>query len=168
MPVGFQSAAITGVDSGAVIAADLLGVRAAKTGIFALEDADLFNILLVPEAALLGSIVNLALVMSGALAYCLERRAFALIDIAPNTASLDGALTWLGDITTAGLRSRNAAAYFPRVRVPDPLNGGRLRSIGSSGTVAGIMRGPTRRAGSGKRPLASKRRSPAYWALITR
>ena len=138
MPVGFQSAAITGVNSGAVIAADLLGVRAAKTGIFALEDADLFNILLVPEAALLGSIVNLALVMSGALAYCLERRAFALIDIAPNTASLDGALTWLGDITTAGLRSRNAAAYFPRVRVPDPLNGGRLRSIGSSGTVAGI------------------------------
>lgn len=138
MPAGFQSAAVTGVDNSAVTAADLLGVRATKTGIFALEDADLFNILLVPEAALLGSIANLALVMSGALAYCLERRAFALIDIAPNTASLDGALTWLGDITTAGLRSRNAAAYFPRVQVPDPLNGGRLRSIGSSGTVAGI------------------------------
>lgn len=138
MPAGFQSAAVTGVDNSAVTAADLLGVRATKTGIFALEDADLFNILLVPEAALLGSIANLALVMSGALAYCLERRAFALIDIAPNTASLDGALTWLGDITTVGLRSRNAAAYFPRVQVPDPLNGGRLRSIGSSGTVAGI------------------------------
>jgi phage tail sheath protein FI len=61
------------------------------------------------------------------------------IDVAPNFASLDGALTWLGEVTTAGLRHRNAGAYFPRVQVPDPLNNGRLRSIGSSGTVAGIF-----------------------------
>jgi hypothetical protein len=79
------------------------------------------------------------LVMSGAITYAEQRRAFVLIDVAPNTASLDAAQTWLGEIATAGLRHRNAGAYFPRVRVPDPLNGGRLRSIGSSGTAAGVF-----------------------------
>lgn len=137
-PAGFLSAAVAGVDGGAATAPDLLGVRANKTGVFALEDVDLFNILCIPDAALLGSVANLSLVMAGALAYCEERRAFALIDVAPNVASLDAAMTWLGEITTAGLRHRNAAAYFPRVRIPDPLNGGRLRSVASSGTVAGV------------------------------
>jgi phage tail sheath protein FI len=28
--------------------------------------------------------------------------------------------------------------YFPRIRVPDPLNGNRLRDVGPSGTMAGI------------------------------
>ena len=129
---------MAGVDAGTLTAADLLGVRAAKSGVFALEDVDLFNILMIPEAATLGSTANLALVMSSALSYCEERRAFALIDVAPNIASLDGALTWLGEVSTAGLRNRNAASYFPRVQIPDPLNNGRLRSVGSSGTVAGI------------------------------
>lgn len=135
---GFQSASVAGVDAGTLTAADLLGVRAAKSGVFALEDVDLFNILMIPEAATLGSTANLALVMSSALSYCEERRAFALIDVAPDVVSLDGALTWLGEVSTAGLRNRNAASYFPRVQIPDPLNNGRLRSVGSSGTVAGI------------------------------
>jgi len=116
---GFLSASTPGVDAGALTAADLLGVRAVKSGVF-------------------GSTANLALVMSSALSYCEERRAFALIDVAPNVVSLDGALTWLGEVSTAGLRHRNAASYFPRVQIPDPLNNGRLRSVGSSGAVAGI------------------------------
>jgi hypothetical protein len=66
---GFMSAATAGVDAGVPTAADLLGVRAAKSGLFALEDVDLFNILMIPEAALLGSTANLSLVMAGALAY---------------------------------------------------------------------------------------------------
>jgi phage tail sheath protein FI len=137
-PAGFLSAATPGTDAGALTSAALLGVRGNKTGLFALEDVNLFNILMIPEAATLGDVTDLAAVMSGAIAYCVERRAFALIDVAPNTASLDAAQTWLGEVASNGLRSRNAAAYFPRVQVPDPLNGNRLRTIGSSGTVAGI------------------------------
>ena len=43
---------------------------------------------------------------------------------------------WLN--TNATLRSRNAALYFPRVKIADPLNDFRLRSVGASGTVAGL------------------------------
>ena len=36
------------------------------------------------------------------------------------------------------LRRANAATYFPRPRVPDPLNGYRLKSLAASGTIAGL------------------------------
>ena len=35
-------------------------------------------------------------------------------------------------------RHRNAAFYFPRVSIPDPLNEGRPRDVGPSGTIAGV------------------------------
>jgi phage tail sheath protein FI len=38
----------------------------------------------------------------------------------------------------ANLRSRNAALYFPRLRIPDPLDNFRLRTVGPSGTIAGL------------------------------
>ena len=36
------------------------------------------------------------------------------------------------------LRNKNAAVYFPRTFVPDPVNGNRLRSVAASGTIAGL------------------------------
>ena len=50
--------------------------------------------------------------------------------------SVNGIKDWLD--ANAGLRSRNAALYFPRVDIADPLNGFRLRPSASSGTIAGI------------------------------
>lgn len=44
---------------------------------------------------------------------------------------------WIEDNGT--LCHRNAAAYFPRPMVPDPLDDYRLRNIGAGGTVAGLM-----------------------------
>jgi phage tail sheath protein FI len=50
----------------------------------------------------------------------------------------------INGFTSAGvdnLRSpngQNAAVYFPRVSVPDPLNENRSRMVGSSGTLAGV------------------------------
>ena len=38
----------------------------------------------------------------------------------------------------ASLRNRNAAVYFPRLRIADPLNEYRLRDFGASGTMAGV------------------------------
>jgi phage tail sheath protein FI len=43
---------------------------------------------------------------------------------------------WLDD--NASLRHKNASLYFPRPETPDALNGFRLRSIASSGTLAGL------------------------------
>ncbi|WP_129793271.1 phage tail sheath C-terminal domain-containing protein [Sphingosinicella sp. CPCC 101087] len=138
LPAGFMRSAVAGTESDPLAAADLLGTTGSRTGVFALEEIDLFNILFIPDAALLGSVADLSQVMSGAINFAEQRRAFVLVDVEPNTGSLDGAQTWLGEVTTAGLRHRNAAAYFPRLAIPDPLNQGRPRLIGSSGTVAGI------------------------------
>jgi len=114
----------------------LIGNESAKTGLYALEDADLFNILCIPRAADLSG-NDMRAVYAQADAYCQKRRAFLLIDIPEGTDTLDEMQTWLTQ--NAGLRSRNAAVYFPRAFTPDPLNGNRLRSLGCSGTVAGLF-----------------------------
>jgi phage tail sheath protein FI len=45
--------------------------------------------------------------------------------------------TWLAQ--NDSLRSNNAAVYFPRTFVPDPVNNTRLRGLAPSGTLAGLF-----------------------------
>lgn len=113
----------------------LIGSEAPKTGIYALEDVDLVNILCIPHAADLDG-TNMRAVYDQAAVYMASRRGFLLIDIPPATATLDAMQTWMTE--NDSLRSRDAAVYFPRTFVPDPANGNRLRSIGASGTIAGL------------------------------
>jgi phage tail sheath protein FI len=120
------------------ITTGLIGDPNTKTGIYALLDVDLFNILCLPVTA------NLPDTNAGALAakaekLCTDRRAMYILD-APQQAqdrdTLDGVMSWLD--ANASLRSRNAALYFPRVDIPDPLNDFRLRATPPSGTLAGL------------------------------
>lgn len=100
----------------------------------------IFNILCLPVAARLPD-TQLQSVVSAATTFCADHRAFLIVDIPPNviTPGTDGSgiTTWMTGTGNA-LRHRNAAVYFPRVRVSDPLNEGRLRDIGPSGTLAGV------------------------------
>lgn len=137
-PTGFQTAATAGADGAAPTAAQLRGNRNLRTGIYALEDVDLFNLLLIPEASDLGTVAAMSSVMSPAIAYCEEQRAFLLIDPPGNVNSVSEAADWLDEVAGAGLRHRNTAAYYPRVQVPDPNNENRLRTIAPSGSVAGV------------------------------
>ena len=132
---GAQNKNTVGVDSGAPDDAALLGSQANKTGLYALEDADLFNILCIPAAANL-SATKMQSVVSQAVAYCDTRRAFMIVDIPKSVADIGGMQTWMTQ--NDSLRDTNAAAYFPRVLIPDPLNGSRLRDVGPSGTLAGV------------------------------
>jgi phage tail sheath protein FI len=130
-----QQAVLTGgTDSAALTDAVLRGVRADKTGLYALEDADLFNILCVPAAAELGNAMQAFYAVAEA--YCEERRSFLIVDIPKNTKNIDEMQTWLTQNTN--LRHRNAAVYFPRPHISDPLQQNRLRSVGASGTMAGL------------------------------
>src|SRR5258705_12237886 len=45
-------------------------------------------------------------------------------------------LSWME--TNDSLRHENAAIYFPRLEIPDPLNPGSTRNVGASGTLAGV------------------------------
>ena len=123
----------------------LIGNQVAKTGLFALEDVDLFNLLCIPRTGVVGTTSSNPLtendafaIMSAAEAYCETRRAFYIID-APQGYNTPAAIrSWLGSSTGAP-RHRNAALFYPRTRVPDPLNGFRLLSVGPSGTLAGLF-----------------------------
>ncbi len=124
-----------GVDSGLPGAPELRGSPAGKTGIHALEDADLFNLLCIPRAAALGP-TDMRAVVSDAEAYCEKRRAFMIVDIPDAIDTLAEMQTWA--MQNGTLQHKNAAVYFPRPQIADPLNGYRLRSVGASGTIAGL------------------------------
>ena len=126
---------VDGAGNFLVPAAMFQGVAAARTGLFALEDVDLFNILCMPEVAAMQPLDTRA-VYTVAESYVEQRRAILIVDIPANVRGLDQMQTWIND--NAGLRHRNAAVYFPRTLIPDPLNQNRPRSIGVSGTIAGL------------------------------
>lgn len=132
--VASQAGGTAGVDGDLPESGELIGTALNETGFHALEDVDLFNILCIPRAADLAD-AGFA-VYSAAETYCVGRRAFLIIDLPATTDNLQDAQSWLSDNAT--LRNRNAAAYFPRPRIPDPLNDFRLRSVGASGTMAGL------------------------------
>jgi phage tail sheath protein FI len=155
--VNDQQFALAGGDDGTmpVGAVPLTGTLAAKTGIFALEDVDLVNILCVPRAAEL-SPTDMRAVYDAASGYIAGRRGFLLVDIPEATNTLEAMQTWLTQ--NDSLRSRDAAVYFPRTFVPDPVNGNRLRSIAGSGTIAGLYARTDASRGVWKAPAGTEAR----------
>jgi phage tail sheath protein FI len=149
-PLGVQAAVASSAQIGGTPgqdgippnATDLIGSLAAKTGIFALENVDLFNLLCIPRTAITSgpnsplSATQAQAVMTVAEQYCESRRAFFLMDTPLGIIKPSAIQGWLAGNNT--LRDNNAALYFPRVDVPDPLNSFRLRSFGPSGTIAGL------------------------------
>lgn len=123
----------------------LTGTPAAKSGIYALEKIApfVFNLLCIPAAADLPDLAAgspLRSVYAAAIAFCRQKRAFLILDIPP-TVNLDKMDTWLAGGDGAGTTSLvddHAAVYFPRVNVPDPLDGLRPRNVPASGTLAGV------------------------------
>lgn len=110
----------------------LEGTRGDKTGIYALEKADLFNLLCIPPPARGGPPVAF---YGAALAYCKERRAVLIADSDPGwdkAAAQDA-------ITTLGLDSANAAVYYPWLRKRDPLLDYQVDDFPPSGAVAGVI-----------------------------
>ncbi|MES2717445.1 MAG: phage tail sheath C-terminal domain-containing protein [Pseudomonadota bacterium] len=124
--------ATAGADGNRGGAVDLVGNELAKTGIYALLDVDLFNLLLIPETFDMTTGQE-AGVIPAAVALCEARRAFYIVD-APSNRTLANIGAW----ANAATQSRNAATYFPPVRIVDPLDGLRPRNMAPSGTLAGV------------------------------
>jgi uncharacterized protein len=115
----------------------IIGDPNAKAGMYALVNVDLFNILCIPATMNLPD-VNAAAIATAATNLCTTRRAMYILDVPQTTPrdTLPAIQTWLD--ANAGLRSRNAALYFPRLDIPDPLNNYRLRKVSPSGTMGGL------------------------------
>lgn len=116
---------------------NIIGDPEAKTGVHALDGIapHIFNTLCLPAAADLDE-NNFAAVINAAEKYCADKRAFLIIDIPSAVATTTEMISWMQ--TNDALRHRNAAVYFPRLVVPDPLKQNQPRNVGASGTLAGI------------------------------
>jgi uncharacterized protein len=118
------------------------GSRDDKRGLFALEKADLFNLLCIPPDDRGGDVPPA--VYQTAMAYCAERRAMLLVDSpaawgANKETAAAKAKAGLHALGLSGLAARNAALYFPRVLQADPLRNGQIDTFVGCGIVAGVM-----------------------------
>ena len=109
--------------------------RANKQGLFALENADLFNLVVIPPYTNTGEIE--AQVLSDTIAYVEEKRAVLIMDPPAAWSSLDNAVT--GASNAAFTSSKNVATYFPQINEPDALRDGQLTTFAPSGAIAGII-----------------------------
>jgi phage tail sheath protein FI/photosystem II stability/assembly factor-like uncharacterized protein len=135
--LGAQSGATPGQDGLPPRVADFQGSEDKKSGIYALLDVDIFNILCLPDVTGSDFELNDAIaVLSTAVPFCERLRAFCIIDCPNSWTTFDDALRHLPDFNS--VRSKNAAMYFPRVEMPDPLDDNRLRTFPPSGILAGI------------------------------
>jgi phage tail sheath protein FI len=116
-----------------------IGKEAAKQGLYALEKADLFNLLCIPPYKS-DDDVDPSVVTSAA-TYCEKRRAFLLVD---PFAAWDEKADAIGDGSTTGVAavgtsSKNAALFFPRLCMPNPLKDDQIEDFAPCGAVAGIF-----------------------------
>jgi uncharacterized protein len=129
-----------GVDGGVITPADVLGVPADKSGIYALDKTDLFNLLCLPPIERDGDTDSAT--YEGAIKYCHDRRAMLLIDPPGSWGSIDAAQSGIESLREplgGETVTRNAAIFFPRIRLADPLKENRLAEFVPSGAVAGVF-----------------------------
>jgi hypothetical protein len=115
------------------------GAEAMKEGLYALEKADLFNLLCIPPYLDNGNIDES--LVSEAAAYCEKRRAMLLVDPPSGWNDKD---TAKGDGTTSGVASMgsnsgNAALFFPRLVQTNPLDDNQKEVFVPCGAVAGVF-----------------------------
>jgi phage tail sheath protein FI len=113
---------------------DIQGNLLKKTGIYALEDADIFNLLCIPFVSRLDE--NSALSIIGdAIEYCMKRRAFMILDPPCNVNTPAEIKNWMSKLPA----SSYAALYYPYVIMPDSQEENRLKPFPPSGTIAGLF-----------------------------
>jgi phage tail sheath protein FI len=114
------------------------GLQSKNGGLWTLEQADLFNLLCIPPLKRHGGDVGKQS-WDAAIGYARSRRAFVIVDPAERWATVADVLDASTGVTSVVTRSDNAAMYFPRILVNDPLNNGQLDSFAPGGTIAGIF-----------------------------
>jgi uncharacterized protein len=137
-----KATANSGGDGNALGSGDYTGSQANKTGIFALDKADLFNLLCIPPDDRSGD--TAAAVYQAAMTYCQSRRAMLIVDPpaawgANAATAAASAIAGLPGLGLTGIPSRNAAIYFPRVLEADPNHDGQTDTFVPCGIVAGVM-----------------------------
>lgn len=151
-PGSVTEAALSGGSDGQPITdAEISGASLAmdKKGLWALEEADLFNMLCIPPLSFKAGDDIGSTTRDAALDYCKERRAFFILDPPSDWVSIADVET---GVDSLGLRDENVAVYFPRVRMADPLRDNQLSTFAPSGVIAGVYARTDARRGVWKAP----------------
>lgn len=135
---------------------DSVGFRTSKRGLFALEKTDLFNILCIPPFSFTSDVTPT--LIKTAASYCRERRAFLLVDPPRAWTTKKIAQAQFTDPTTdfVGTRSNDAAIFFPRLRLLNPLRNNQLEDFAPCGAVAGVIARTDARRGVWKAPAGTE------------
>lgn len=120
----------------------------ARFGVGSITDRlDLFNLLCVPGLTHAATIATLQ-------GECRRRRAFMIVDAAPDATVADMAST--GTIGLTGNDGLFSAVYFPWARAVDPVQGGVVRDFPPCGFVAGVFARTDGSRGVWKAPAGSE------------
>jgi phage tail sheath protein FI len=133
------------------------GVKGEKEGLFALEKADLFNLLCIPPFSFTSDVTTSLL--SEAAAYCQERRAMLIVDPHASWTKKDTAKKEFSDGTFPGISgpiSNYAALFFPRLKQPNPLRDNQIEEFVPCGAVAGIFARTDAQRGVWKAPAGQE------------
>jgi Bacteriophage tail sheath protein len=149
VPAVATAAAPTGGDDGVSLTSTEFNptdAKKKKIGLYALEQTDLFNILVIPPeistdpTVLQGDPDYTNVIDAVAVPYAESRRAIVLVDPPKAWTTKDLVSTGMNksptDIVTS---SKNAQVFFPRLYQPNPFNDNRYEPFVPSGAVAGIM-----------------------------
>jgi uncharacterized protein len=120
------------IDGAALTPTEYDGNEDLKTGIYALDKADLFNLLCIPPFTPAGEAAGPTL--QKAAAFCHKRRAVLLVDPPLNWTSVAAAESNIDSIGVA--RDDHVAVYFPRLLMPDPLQENRPAAFAPCGAAA--------------------------------
>jgi phage tail sheath protein FI len=116
---------------------DVAGNSTNRTGIYALDEMQLVNLIVVPDMTGMDTSDYLT-AATATLNYAIQRKAFAILDMPSGIASPSAAVSWATSTpATFGTGIISAATYFPQVLVPSPFSSQPIQ-IGASGTLAGI------------------------------
>jgi phage tail sheath protein FI len=132
-------AGVVAVDGLALTKDDFIGAgkQANKLGLYALQNADLFNLLCLPPYKQSSSGLDVeADLVTAAAVYCQQRRAFLLVDPPSDWNTKDKAKSGVGNLGTG---SNHAALFFPRLRQANPLRGNQAEDFVPCGAVAGVF-----------------------------
>ena len=151
-PAPGPAGGVAGVD----VAPDKLAIpgdQNAKTGIYALVKADIFNILCLPKKWT--QAYDTANVIEAAAQFCFEQRAMLIID--PPTTWTPVPLpfeTVVGSPAIGGQYTANAAVYYPNLLVNDPVTLATVQQ-GPCGAVAGVWASTDDNRGVWKAPAGT-------------
>ncbi|MDQ3279917.1 MAG: phage tail sheath subtilisin-like domain-containing protein [Acidobacteriota bacterium] len=108
---------------------------AVRTGIYALDTADIFNLMCLPPPTFDADMDNTS--WQNAANYCAKRRAMLIIDPKVLTRTPDNALADLPTLVTAN--NKNAAVFYPRILLQNPMNPDVIEEYPPCGAVAGVF-----------------------------